>query len=110
MVTVQEIIKQLTDQVHPEKLGNVNINELAVNCVSLSQVWLAGQKKSIMVKTFGEEGEEIDCIYGINEDNLPLTLAKICIEPNKTKIIRVFSFENKDGKVVSDVIGVMEIN
>ena len=109
MVTVQEVIKQLSDQINPEKLNKVRINELAVNCLSLSQVWLAGQKKSIMLKTFGEEGEEIDCIYGIDEDNLPLALAKICVEPDKAKTIRVFSFENRNGKMVSNVIGTMEI-
>jgi len=110
MITPQEIIKQLTDQVNIEKLNKVNLNELVVNCLSLSQVWLTNQKKSIIVKTFGEGDEEIDCMYGVNEDNLPLTLAKICIEPNKAKIVRVFSFENCNGKITSNVIGTMEIS
>ena len=112
-MSVQELIKQYSDSV--QELGVLEENRLggiALNCLSLTEAWLQRQneKTSLVLRTYDEEGGEIDCSYGITKDNLPLELLSTCMRPNKVKNVKLFKYAMRNGMSNSELLGELSID
>ena len=77
--------------------------EIALNCLSLSKTWFdnhkTNEKVSYEVKLTNSDGNLVESLQGITEENLPLLMMEtITTKKDAVSLLALSSFTFKDGK------------
>lgn len=90
--------------------------EIALNCLSLSKTWFdnhkTNEKVSYEVKLTNSDGNLVESLQGITEENLPLLMMEtITVKKEAVSLLTLSSFTFKDGKKTDlGVLGNLEIS
>ena len=96
------------------KFNSDALNEIAVNCASLSEAWMGRvnpEKSSFELNFFDKDGELENSLHGVTRDNLPSTLFETLVsKSDKYSKVSLCSFNYNKGEKLTNVIGELDIS
>ena len=114
-MNANEIVKHWLDSNTDEtRYSKEVLNEIAVNCVSLSNTWFnkvnPKEKQSFEVQLYDKENLLVETLHGVDSNNLPHTLFNV-LASNKGYYskLSLSAFKIVDGNKVANVIGELDI-
>ena len=98
-----------------EKYGSIEkVEEIVINCVSLSNAWFNKQKEnefSFEVSLYDKDGAIIETLHGVNSDNLPSMMFDIIVsKSNNYSKLSLMRYKYVDGKKATELVGELEIS
>lgn len=109
-MTINELTAPFKDKF--EKTLGPKLKEIAVNCISLCETWMANAKsKTLMFKLLDGDGNIIKSLYGLTPDNLTTELFIICLEkPESVRTVDVLCLVRDGLMFKQQKLGALDIN
>lgn len=98
-----------------DKYGSIEkVEEIVVNCVSLSQAWFSTQNEkefSFEISLYDKDGAIVETLHGVTADNLPSMMFDIIVSKsdNYSKL-SLMKYKYVSGNKQTDLVGELEIS